>query len=94
MTYEGARSIYGPFLALLGTNAAVVGIAAGGGELLGYTLRLLSGYVSDRTGKYWLVTFVGYAINLLAVPALALVGRWELAALLMLALRGRRPAAA
>jgi len=87
MTYEGARSISGPFLASLGASGTVVGLVAGGGELLAYGLRVLSGYVSDRTGRYWLITFLGYALNLLAVPALALAGRWEIAALLLLAER-------
>jgi hypothetical protein len=31
--------------------------------------RSVSGYVADKTGKYWAVTFVGYGINLLAVRA-------------------------
>ncbi len=87
MTYEGARSIAGPFLALLGASGTVVGIVAGFGELIGYALRLVSGYISDRTGKYWTITIVGYFVNLLAVPLLALVGRWEMAALLMIAER-------
>ena len=87
MTYEGARSISGPFLASLGASGTVVGIVAGGGELLAYGLRVVSGYVSDRTGRYWLMTYLGYALNLLAVPALALAGRWEIAALLLLAER-------
>lgn len=43
MTYEGARSITGPYLALLGANAAVVGFVSGFGELLGYALRMVSG---------------------------------------------------
>src|SRR3954451_14416105 len=75
MTYEGAASINGPFLGSLGAGAATISIVAGLGEFLGYGLRSVSGYISDRTGKYWLVTFVGYAINLLAVPALALASR-------------------
>ena len=87
MTYEGARSINGQYLALLGASASVVGIVAGFGELIGYGLRLLSGYVSDRTGRYWAVTIVGYVVNLAAVPLLALAGRWEIAALLMIAER-------
>jgi hypothetical protein len=33
MTYEGARSITGPFLALLGASGTVVGLVAGLGEL-------------------------------------------------------------
>jgi len=83
VTYEGARSITGPFLAILGASAAVVGFVAGLGELLGYALRIITGYISDRTGRYWLMTMVGYALNLLAVPLLALAGRWEIAAILI-----------
>ena len=84
MTYEGARSITGPYLAILGASGTIVGIVAGFGELIGYGLRLVSGYVSDRTGKYWTVTLVGYFVNLLAVPLLALAGRWEIAAFFMI----------
>lgn len=84
MTYEGARSITGPFLATLGASAAIVGVVAGLGEFLGYALRIITGYISDRTGRYWLMTLVGYALNLLAVPLLALAGRWESAAALMI----------
>jgi len=83
-TYEGARSIAGPYLAFLGASAAIVGIVSGFGELVGYGLRSLFGYISDRTGKYWTMTIFGYALNLLAVPLLALAGRWEIAAFLMI----------
>jgi MFS family permease len=84
LVYEGARSISGPFLGTLGASAAVVGVVAGLGEFIGYALRLASGYLTDRLGKYWPITFVGYSINLFAVPLLALAGRWEVAALLLL----------
>ncbi|MFA4903256.1 MAG: MFS transporter [Desulfobaccales bacterium] len=84
MTYEGARSITGPFLGILNASATVVGIVAGLGEFIGYALRLVSGYLTDRLGKYWSITFVGYALNLFVVPLLALAGTWELAALLIL----------
>ena len=87
LTYEGARSITGPFLALLGASGAVVGLVAGSGELVGYGLRLLSGYVTDRTRRYWTITLLGYAVNLLAVPLLALAGSWEVAAVLIIAER-------
>ncbi|MCS7056395.1 MAG: MFS transporter, partial [Thermoflexales bacterium] len=86
-TYEGARSITGPFLAALGASGAAVGAVAGLGELLGYGLRLASGLLSDRTRQYWAITIAGYAINLLAVPLMALAGRWEVAAMLMMAER-------
>jgi MFS family permease len=83
MTYEGARSITGPYLAILGSSALVVGLVAGLGELLGYSLRLLSGYLTDRTKKYWTLTILGYVVNLLAVPLLALAVSWQMAAVLM-----------
>ena len=89
-TYEGARGIVGPFLGSLGANAAIVGFVAGFGELIGYALRSVSGYVADKTHKYWFVTFAGYAINMLAVPALALAGQWPLAAALVVAERAGR----
>lgn len=84
MTYEGARSITGPYLAVLGASGTAVGVVAGLGELIGYSLRLVSGYFSDRTGRYWAITIVGYSVNLLAVPPLALAGRWEMAAALII----------
>lgn len=83
-TYEGARSINGSYLAILGASGAVVGIVSGAGELVGYTLRLVSGFWSDKTGRYWTIAFFGYAVNLIAVPLLALAGNWPLAASLMI----------
>lgn len=87
MTHEGARSIHGPFLALLGANATVVGLISGFGELVGYAFRIVSGYVTDKTGRYWTITIIGYVINMLAVPLLALAGSWEAAAFLIVAER-------
>ncbi len=87
ITYEGASSINGPFLGMLGASAAAIGAIAGIGEFLGYSLRSVSGYISDKSGKYWLITFIGYAINLLAVPALALVGNWQWAGFFIIAER-------
>jgi hypothetical protein len=74
MTYEGARSAVGPFLGMLGASAFAIGIVSGGGELVGYALRLWSGRLADRTRHYWAITFAGYALNLLAVPLLAAAG--------------------
>ncbi len=87
VTYEGARSINGPFLATLGAGAALVGIISGAGELVGYLLRLASGLAVDRTRAYWTLTIVGYFINLLAVPCLAFAGHWGVAAALIIAER-------
>ncbi|MBS0432334.1 MAG: MFS transporter [Proteobacteria bacterium] len=80
MTYEGSRSITGPFLGTLGATGFIVAVVAGAGELLGYVLRFGTGLLADRTGRYWTITIIGYAINLLAVPALALAGNWPVAA--------------
>lgn len=90
MTYEGARGITGPFLGSLGASATIVGFVAGFGELAGYGLRSISGYFADRTRRYWAFAFLGYAINMLAVPALALTGSWPAAATLMIAERTGR----
>lgn len=87
ITYEGGASINGPFMASLGASAAVVSITAGLGEFLGYALRLPAGYIADRSGHYWLITFIGYVINLFAVPAMALATNWQLAAALIIAER-------
>lgn len=84
MTYEAARGINGSFLAVLGASAFVVGVISGLGELLGYLVRLGSGYVAGRTGRYWLWTGIGYVINLLAAPALALAGNVQVAVLLIM----------
>jgi len=86
ITYEGARSITGPFLATFGVSAAVVGFIVGFGEFAGYSLRLISGYIADKTGRYWSMTFIGYGL-ILAIPLLALANRWEIAAMLIIAER-------
>jgi predicted MFS family arabinose efflux permease len=84
MTYEGMRSISGPYLAVLGATGAAVGLVAGIGELLGYTLRLASGSLADRSRWYWPITLVGYVVQMAAVPALALIGTWPAAAALII----------
>jgi predicted MFS family arabinose efflux permease len=90
LTYEGGRSIAGEFLGSLGATGAVVGFVAGFGELVGYGLRSITGYFADKTRQYWVAAFVGYAINMFAVPALALAGNWPVAAALLVAERTGR----
>jgi MFS family permease len=70
-TYEGGRSIVGPFLASLGASAFFAGAVAGFGEFFGYTIRLFSGRFVDRTHKDWLILSVGYVVNLASVPLMA-----------------------
>lgn len=90
LTYEGARSVTGPFLAQLGATAAVVSIVSGFAEFMGYALRSVAGLIADKTGRYWTMTMTGYAINMIAVPALALAGNWPVAAGLIVAERTGR----
>lgn len=84
ITYEGARSLVGPYLGLLGASAVVVSAIAGLGELLGYTLRFVTGKLVDKTKKYWLFAILGYSMNLLVIPTLALTKHWILAATLVI----------
>ena len=83
-TYEGSRSILGPYLALLQASATMVGIVTGFGELAGYALRLVSGRMADLTGRFWPITIFGYVIQMFSVPALALVDSWSAAAALII----------
>ncbi len=74
MTHEGAGSIRGAYLALLGASAGTIGFVSGLGEMVGFSLRYVFGRITDKTGKYWPMTILGYVLDIAAVPALALVG--------------------
>ena len=87
MTYEGAHSIIGPYLKDLGASAFTVAMIAGIGEMLGASLRYFSGRFADRTQAYWTITYLGYAMNVIAVPALAFAQNWQTAAILIIAER-------
>jgi MFS family permease len=87
MTYEGAYSGIGPFLNDLGVTAALVGLISGFGEMIAASLRYFSGRFADRTRAYWPIVIAGYAMNLIAIPGLAFVHSWQLAALLIVAER-------
>jgi predicted MFS family arabinose efflux permease len=86
-TYEGSRSVIGPYLGALGAGALAISVISGLGEFLGYGLRLFSGRGADRTGRYWPITIGGYVVQMAAVPLLALAGSWQVAALLIIAER-------
>lgn len=87
MTYEGARSIIGIYMAQLGASAFATSAIAGFGEFLGYALRLVSGRWADRSRLYWPTTLVGYVVQMVAVPTLGLVGSWPHAAVLIVSER-------
>ena len=72
MVYEGARSITGPYLAALGASALAVGVITGTGEAAALAFRLVSGPMADRSGRYWSLTILGYALTAICVPLLAL----------------------
>ena len=74
MTHEGASSIRGAYLSLLGASAATIGFISGLGELIGYSMRYVFGKLTDRTKRYWPMTIAGYVLDIVAVPLLALVG--------------------
>ena len=74
MTHEGANSIQGPYLLMIGAPAATIGFISGRGELLGYSLRFVFGRIADKTKKFWTLTIIGYLIDTITVPLLAFVG--------------------
>ncbi|MBP8718708.1 MAG: MFS transporter [Candidatus Atribacteria bacterium] len=80
IVYEGARGVSGPYLALLGASASMVGLVGGLGEFIGYALRLFSGFIADRTKAYWFFTFLGYGL-LFSIPLLSFADSWWVAAL-------------
>jgi MFS family permease len=86
MTHESASSILGAYLSLAGASAAAVGFISGLGEWVGGLLRLVTGFVADKTKRYWPLTIIGYAVDVFAVPMLALVprGGWMWACALIL----------
>jgi MFS family permease len=87
IVYEGARGIIGPYLLTLGASAAMVGLVSGAGEFAGYALRSVTGWLADRTGSYWAMTFLGYGLTVVAVPLLGWVGRVDVALALVVAER-------
>src|SRR4051794_10143656 len=72
MVYEGMRSMAGPLLGSLGASAFTVGLVTGAGEAIALALRLVTGRMADRTGRYWRLTFIGYALTAICVPLLAI----------------------
>ncbi|MBN2689014.1 MAG: MFS transporter [Gammaproteobacteria bacterium] len=84
ITSDGARSVIGPYLGILGASATIVGFVAGFSELIGYGFRIFSGIIVELTGNYWALALIGYGATLIAVPMFALAHHWELAAILLM----------
>jgi len=85
MTYESARSMIPQYFTyILGGSVFALGIVIGIGDFLGYSFRSVSGKISDRTRNYWGMMFLGYTINLFAVPLLALANNYIIASILII----------
>jgi MFS family permease len=83
-TYEGSRSILGPYLGFFNLGGTAISIITGVGELVGYGLRPLSGRWADSSKRFWPITIFGYVIQMVAVPLLAFAGSWPIAAWLVI----------
>jgi MFS family permease len=83
MSYEGARSISGAYLATLGVSAFLLGLFLGLGEFLSYAVRIFSGYLADRFSIHWHLTFLGYFL-ILSIPLISFANSWELVILLLI----------
>ncbi|MDI2130142.1 MFS transporter [Yinghuangia seranimata] len=85
--YEGARAVTGPLLAHLGASATVIGVVTGVGEAAALGLRLVSGPLADRTGRFWTLTVAGYALTVVTVPLLGVASVLWVACALVIAER-------
>lgn len=83
MVYETARSSNSQYFSLIGISAAKVGLIFGIGEFLGYFLRLISGFFSDKSGKHWIFMFIGYGM-LISVPLIGFTEKWDILIVLLL----------
>jgi len=81
--YEGARSVYGPFTKTIAMDIALVGLITGIAEFLGYFIRLVSGYLSDKTKAHWIFTITGYGM-LISIPLLAVSGIWQFVSVMII----------
>jgi MFS family permease len=90
VVYEGARSVYGPFLASLGATALVVSVVTGGGEAVALGARLLFGKLADVRARRWALALLGYGMTAIAVPLLGLTSvLWIACALILLERLGK-----
>uniref|UniRef100_A0A7C2FXA3 MFS transporter n=1 Tax=Thermosphaera aggregans TaxID=54254 RepID=A0A7C2FXA3_9CREN len=86
ITYEGAASVRGSYLYLIGATALIAGFLRIG-EIINYLTRFLSGLIGDyfRSSRIlWILVVTGYAINVVSIPLLAFAKRWELVLMLVI----------
>jgi MFS family permease len=83
IVYESGRGIALDSMRFLGASAFMVGAVSGAGEFIGYSMRLVSGGLADRTRAYWFFIFLGYGL-ILAIPFMGFTTSVELVMLLLL----------
>ena len=81
--YEGARGIVPDYLYFLGASAVIVGLVGGLGEFIGYSIRLISGYLADSSRAYWVFIFIGYGL-IVSIPLLGFANAWVIAIIFVL----------
>lgn len=90
IVYEGARSVYGPFLGSLGATALLVSVITGGGEAVALVARLLFGRLADAQARRWTLAILGYGLTVVAVPLLGLTSAlWMACGLILLERLGK-----
>ena len=70
--YEGARAVIPPYLQEFGFSIVAVGVIVGLAEFVGYTFRLVSGFLLDRWRRYWTFLLLGY-LGTVTVPLMGMV---------------------
>ncbi len=63
LSSEMIRPILPMFITMLGGNSVIVGLVGGLRDSISSILKVLGGYVSDRTGKRKIFVFFGYLIS-------------------------------
>lgn len=87
VVYEGARSVTGPFLGLLGASALLISAISGAGEAVALVLRLVFGRLADRPRLRWALAMTGYGLTALSVPLLGITDALWVACVFVLAER-------
>lgn len=60
----------------LGASKALLGLVEGTAEMLGYTVRMASGTVSDKVQKRKPLVVIGYSLSAAVKPLFAFAGGW------------------
>lgn len=81
VVYEGSRGVVPSYLEFLGASALIAGLV-GGLDLLGYVVRLGTGFLADKTRAYWVFVFIGYGL-IVSIPLLGVFTSLEMIVVLV-----------